>query len=62
MYELRNGSRRIARALRDVQYDDTVIANLTRILNYATPDQLREDIRALDDYLDVIRQKEQDEE
>jgi hypothetical protein len=62
MYELRSGSKRIVRALRDVQYDDTVIANLTRILNYVTPDQLREDIRALDDYMDMIQQKEQDEE
>lgn len=61
MYELRNGSRRIARALRDVQYDDTVIANLTRILNYATPDQLREDIRALDDRLDMIDQQEHED-
>jgi hypothetical protein len=60
MYELRRGSARLVSALFNVQNDDYTINRLANYLNYI-PQQLREDIQALSDFMDEQRAKEQEE-
>lgn len=50
MYELKNGSKRLACALHDMSCNKHDMAILTRLLNYYEP-QLAEDIQALYDLL-----------
>lgn len=49
MYELKNGSARLATALATIKDDPTAIKMLAHALNYI-PEQLEQDIRALYDY------------
>ncbi len=55
MYELRNGTKRLAGALYSVSENKATIARLAYYLNYQ-PGQLKQDITALNDY---IRQAEE---
>ena len=48
MYELENGSKRLAGAIERRAEDEDFIRKLSDLLNYL-PDQLKEDIQALND-------------
>ncbi len=50
MYELYEGSRRLAQAMYAVQNDDCIVNALARLLYYV-PEQLREDMQALHDIM-----------
>lgn len=54
MYELKEGSKRLARALYAVQNDDYTVHVLARLLCYY-PEQLKLDMQALYDLLEMNR-------
>ena len=57
MYELKNGSARLANALLNVQDDDYTINRLAQLLHYL-PEQLREDIQAINNYVSANLQRD----
>lgn len=50
MYELKQGTARVIKALEDVAQDEQSYKALIRILHYVDGDQLRQDIKALGDF------------
>lgn len=50
MYELKGGTKRLARALLDIAAEEPKIKQLAYYLNYQ-PEQLKQDIAALNDYI-----------
>ena len=60
MYELRGGTKRLSRALRDAAEDKATVAVLARILHYY-PEQLKQDIQALGDYITQAEERAEKE-
>ena len=60
MYELRGGTKRLARALQDIAEDRPTIERLAYYLNYY-PGQLKQDIAALNDYIREAEQRAADD-
>lgn len=50
MYELKNGTMRLLKALDNIQCDNAKIKRLAELLNYY-PEQLEQDIQALNDFV-----------
>lgn len=57
MYELKNGSKRLVRALHDLSFNNANIIRLAHLLNYQES-QLGEDIRALYDLIILENEKD----
>lgn len=61
MYELRNGTSRLVRALMVAKYDPTALQMIAKVTNYL-PDQLEQDIQALSDFVDMANDKDNESE
>lgn len=55
MYEMKVGTARLKSALWRRSEDQNFISTLAKLLDY-TPEQLKEDIRALQDYYDATQE------
>ena len=60
MYELRGGTKRLARVLEQYAEDPGTIASLAKILNY-NKGQLKQDIQALGDYITQAEERAEKE-
>lgn len=58
MYELRQGTARIIRAIEDATKDEQRHRQLVKLLHYVDGDQLREDVQALGDFYQEHREAE----